>query len=222
MCNHFRWDDPKKVLEEAGLVADENEVRLAEVQTEFWPKYPVPVVVQAERRTLTTMRWGVWPFYESTMPSRLPNDARDDSLFTKSIWKGPVAKGRCLVPADTFFEWAGPPRGKWEVMFQRLDKGPFFIGGVWSRDPAGDGRGFAIVTTKPNALLAAVPHERMPLILDRPSALVWIGNTPVAQEQILALCQPYPADGMMRKDLPKAPRQSAKLEVEPVKQGELF
>ena len=74
-----------------------------------------------------------------------------------------------------------------------------------------EGRGFTMVTGKPNELVAALPHERLPVILDDAVALEWIGNTPLPPEKLLGLCAPFPAEQLIRRDLP-LPIRKAELE----------
>ena len=183
----------------------------------------MPVVFQAKQRTLGTMRWGVWPEYERALPARPLVNARDDALLTKSVWQRATAQGRCLVPADGFYEWCGPAGGKWEVLFELKERKPFFFAGVWSRDPVGGGRGFALVTGRPNELVAALPHDRMPVILEEAGARAWMGDRPLAADRLMALCAPYPAERMTRTDQAKAARSvGGEIEVERVEQGELW
>lgn len=191
---------------------------------EAWPKSSLPVVLQSSgRRTLARLRWGVWPWYEKTMPVRPIVNARDDALLTKNLWTKLAASRRCLVPADGFFEWCGPAGGRWEVLFELKDRRPFFFAGLWSHDPTGGGRGFTLVTGRPNELVAALPHDRMPVILDDAGATAWLGDRPLPPDRLLALCAPFPAEHMTRTDQPKPDRKPAPaIEAEKVDPGELF
>ena len=73
------------------------------------------------------------------------------------------------------------------------------LAGLWEtwRSPAGERvRSFAIVTTAPNALLAAL-HDRMPVILAPESWPTWLGERATDPEQLKSLLKPYPADDMV-------------------------
>ncbi len=167
-----------------------------------YSKHRMPVIyADAGARRLTSMRWGVWPHHEKTLPSRPVVNARDDALFSKNIWRWSVNHGRCLIPADGFFEWAGPKGHKWQVLFHLPGEKNFYFAGVWADDPDKKGRGFAIVTTKPNALIAALPHDRMPVILSAEGPHTWIGAEPMVADRVLAHCVPYPGE-MVRVDQP--------------------
>ena len=231
MCNPYKGLNPKFILEEAGLLTEElDHDRPWAIKPDAWPKADWPVVFQGEKRTLTTMRWGVWPYYERTMPARPIVNARDDALLKKDVWKKSIAVRRCVIPADGFFEWAGPEGAMWEVLFHLSDERPFFFAGLWSYDPVGEGRGFALVTGKPNELVAALPHKRMPVIMERDAAKAWIGSSPLPEQELLAMCAPFPSEKMVRKDMSPPPKRIAvvppKRTVIPAepgpRQGELF
>jgi putative SOS response-associated peptidase YedK len=91
----------------------------------------------------------------------------------------------------------------WEVLFRFKDRRPFFFAGLWSEDSVDKTRGFALVTGKPNELVEALPHNRMPVLLDEAGASAWLGSAPLPDGELLGLCAPYPATDMERFDLPK-------------------
>lgn len=222
MCNHYNRSTVAEVEKFEREVAEALEKVLGRIPAETWgwSKDQMPVVYQGEKgRTLTAMRWGVWPFYEKTLKSRPVVNARDDALSTKNIWKHSARNKRCVAAADGFFEWTGPEGAKWEVLFTLPDRRPFFFGGIWSHDPIGEDRGFAIVTTKPNPIVAEIGHDRTPLILDADGAKRWIGSEPMPDDQLMAFCQPYPGT-LVRHDLPRPEKKITKQDLK--KQAELF
>lgn len=223
MCNHYNRMQVSEVMAAERRVAEVLERVLAESPTETWgwSKAQMPVVYQGEGgRTLGSMRWGVWPYYEKSLASRPVVNARDDALLTKAIWKYSARERRCVAAADGFLEWCGPAGAKWEVLFQLPGGRPFFFAGVWSNDPIGEDRGFAIVTTKPNAVVEALPHDRMPVILDEEAARRWIGAEPLPDERLLEFCRPYPGE-LVRRDLPPPEKKIAKRALKE-SQGELL
>lgn len=214
MCWKYRLKDAHRVLELADKWAvDGDGTTWEEVDvTTGHARNQMPVVYASESGALLGgMRWGVWPWYEKAMPRSLIVNARDDKLLTGRLWKKPAAHRRCLIPADGFLEWAGPVGSKWEVLFHLEDNEPFFFAGLWDNDPDGTGRGCTIITTRPNEMIAALPHDRMPVILDNDGARAWLGSEPLPDDRLQALCAPYPAGEMRRVDLPRPePRTKTK------------
>jgi putative SOS response-associated peptidase YedK len=76
---------------------------------------------------------------------------------------------RCLIPASGYYEWHDAPGGKQPHYFTRRDSQPITFAGLWSRwrdKEAGNNLlSCTMVITEPNKL-AAVVHDRMPVILE--------------------------------------------------------
>ena len=67
----------------------------------------MPVVtLQDNRPTLDVMKWGLVPAWakDPKIGYKLIN-ARDDTIFTKPMWRSVILKQRCLIPVDGFYEW---------------------------------------------------------------------------------------------------------------------
>ncbi len=172
-----------------------------------YPKYKAPIVVQTNvGRSVELARWGVRVEIKGPRgPSaKYVTNARDDKLsgFT---WRYCIAERRCLIPANAYYEPEGPDGAKWEVRFTLKDRNAFFIAGVWDVDPDRTTRSFSMVTTSPNALAARI-QDRMPLVLDDHGARRWLGHTPLAPDEIRALCHPIPAEAMASQAMPPPAR----------------
>jgi putative SOS response-associated peptidase YedK len=96
-------------------------------------------------------------------------NARCETLHQRASFKQLLARNRCLIPADGFFEWRRVGRtGKIPMRVRMRDQKPFTMAGLWDlwRDPEGEELcSFTIITTPANKLLRPI-HDRMPLILD--------------------------------------------------------
>ena len=72
--------------------------------------------------------------------------------------------GRCLVPADGWFEWQAADTGpKQPFLFHRPGDALFFFAGLAARD-ANDRPTLAIVTREADARCAPI-HQRMPVVV---------------------------------------------------------
>jgi putative SOS response-associated peptidase YedK len=147
---------------------------------EILPDYNVapttvqPVVVEDRdrgERAVRGMRWGLVPYWCAD-PRRLgvsTINAKAESLMEKPIWREPLERRRCLVPADGFYEWqkfGAKSRQAWAIALKGDE--PFAFAGLWdrwrSRDRKTEVESFAIITTEANELTAPM-HDRMPAIL---------------------------------------------------------
>jgi putative SOS response-associated peptidase YedK len=156
-------------------------------------------------RALGTFRWGLVPSWakDTKGGSRLIN-ARAEGIATKPSFRNALARRRCIIPADDFYEWqrqadsAGKPRGRLAYAVRRRDGQPMAFAGLWEvwRDPAEPEsellRTCTIVTTTANEVLALI-HNRMPVILDRADWNTWLDREtdPAEAEHLL---RPAPDD----------------------------
>jgi putative SOS response-associated peptidase YedK len=100
---------------------------------------------------------------------------RSETLRDKRTFDKFLSEGRCLIPADGFYEWKTEGKRKRPV-FVRLPGGAlFYMAGL--RENESEKRGCAIITAPSGEKLASL-HHRMPLILDREESLLWLeGDT---------------------------------------------
>jgi putative SOS response-associated peptidase YedK len=163
--------------------------------------------VKGPRRALGTFRWGLIPSWakEASVGNRMIN-ARAEGIAGKPAYRAAVARRRCIIPADAFYEWQrrtrsdGRPAGKLPYAVRRRDGEPMALAGLWEvwrdkRDPNSDPvRTCAIVTTQANSLMAPI-HDRMPVVLERVDWERWLDpSTDMAE--IEGLMKPA-ADGIL-------------------------
>jgi putative SOS response-associated peptidase YedK len=161
------------------------------------PSLSVPVVVAtAGGRRLVMARWGFRPAWmKGGAPP--PINAKAETLATSRMFQDSLKRGRCLVPADGFYEWkavAGQKRK--QPYYVKVREGLFAFAGLWT-PPAAPGLPptCAIITTAPNNLLAEI-HNRMPAILERPDEDRWLDPRVTEAAELLACLGPLPADRM--------------------------
>jgi putative SOS response-associated peptidase YedK len=166
------------------------------------PTDPLPVVrwdARAGERGLEVMRWGLVPFWAKDIKVGFANiNAKAEGIEGKPAFREAFQRRRCLVPVDNFYEWKKTAAGKQPYAVALADGGLMALAGLWEswRSPAGERvRSFAIVTTWPNELCAAL-HDRMPVVLGRQSWPAWLGEEPADISLLKAMLAPYPSDGM--------------------------
>jgi putative SOS response-associated peptidase YedK len=167
------------------------------------PRYNVsltdtmPVVASKGDKTgVRAMRWGLVPLGErgGSRPRLLAN-ARSETAAKLPAFRRAIAERRCLVPANGFYEWMTSAGVKRPHLFTLCGEEPFAFAGIW--DPAADDfpETYCILTTAPNELVARV-HDRMPVILTADTMPRWLGDTPLAAEELKALVGPIAAGRM--------------------------
>lgn len=158
-------------------------------QGEWWkprfnvaPTQPAPVVILRDGgRTIELMRWGLVPFWAGKPGAKPPLmiNARVESVDHKPMFRDALARRRCLVPADGFFEWKkigeGKRAAKQPIYLHPRDGHLIAFAGLWAkaRTDAGEQLSFTIITGPPNALVAPI-HDRMPVVLDPSAYAAWL------------------------------------------------
>lgn len=165
----------------------------------------LPVYAAAESRgvrRLRTFRWGLVPSWakDPSIGSRFIN-ARAESVADKPAFRTALARRRCLIPADGFYEWQRQGKKRQPFYLRARDGGLLVFAGLWEvwKDPNGPEddwlRTCAIVTTDANADVAGL-HDRMPALLDPSVWDVWLDRDNQDAESVRGLLVPAP-DGTL-------------------------
>lgn len=165
------------------------------------PTQDVPVVRadQQDHPVVSLVHWGLIPSWakDAAVGNRMIN-ARAETAAEKPAFRTALARHRCLVPADGFYEWKKTGAAKQPMYIHRRDDGLFCFAGLWERWRDRDGKdvdSMTILTTTPNALMREI-HDRMPVIIAPGDYALWLKrDTPAAQIQ--ALLKPAAADDLV-------------------------
>ena len=145
------------------------------------------------------LHWGLLPSWanDKSLAYKTIN-ARCETVAEKPMFRSAFRRRRCVVFADSWFEWVTDGKKKRPFRFVIGDGEPIAFGGVWETRDEPDGtqqRSCSIITTPPNALQATV-HDRAPLILDDGALDVWLTDDDVPVDLLRALCRPSSAERM--------------------------
>ena len=167
------------------------------------PSQALPIITNAAPQQIQLVSWGLVPSW-SRDPAHGPKpiNARAETLGEKPSFRALLARRRCLVLADSFYEWqdaTGKSKTPHRILLR--DEEPFAFAGLWDewvdRASGEVHPTFTIITTEPNALMANI-HNRMPVILPGPEAeRAWLddGLGPAAHQQLL-----LPYDAVLMKE----------------------
>jgi putative SOS response-associated peptidase YedK len=166
------------------------------------PTQEAPAVLNRDRATLRWIRWGLIPSWaqSSSIGAKLFN-ARCETAPIKRAFRDALAKRRCVIVSDGFYEWDHGAQPKQPWFIYRADKTPMLLAGIWDvwRERANDREWitFAILTTAPNDAIRPL-HDRMPVVLE-PSALDdWLDPNPRPPDVWSAVFAPCPTQTLAR------------------------
>ena len=185
MCGRFTLAKPERVAPHFEIVEPKRAADLPR-RYNIAPTQPVAVVhAERGRRQLTAMRWGLIPDWKKPEEGgRTPAgwfNARAETAAEKPAFRAAFKRGRCLVPADGFYEWQKVNRaagGTKQPYYIRPPGGEPLafaaIHGWWAHPDGSELPTVAVLTTRPNAEMAEL-HDRMPVLIDPPDFDRWLG-----------------------------------------------
>jgi len=88
------------------------------------------------------------------------------------------SRGRCVVPADGFYEWVGEARARRPIWFHDPGGRPLLMAGLL-RVEEGAPPAFAVLTAPARPPVDAI-HDRMPVLLSPAAARRWLAEAPRA------------------------------------------
>lgn len=173
----------------------------------YSPKYNVApgqqvmaIVHDGQRNKLGELRWGLIPEWakDEKMGYQMLN-ARSETLADKPAFRKPFERKRCLIPADSFYDWKGTGKHKQPMRIMLRSKELFSMAGLYDTWTSPEGVRIStctVITTESNEMMKDI-HERMPVILPRDKEAVWLDRSMKNVGQLRPLLQPYPSELMM-------------------------
>lgn len=191
MCNLYRLSKgPAEIAKLFGARADPP----GNAGEMVYPGYPGLVIAEDRVRQMT---WGFPLSLPGKNGQKLKpkpvNNARTDKL-DNFMWRYSFRERRCLIPVTEFCEAEGEKGAKTRTWFSLPGDELFAVAGIWN-DTKEWGPAYSMVMTDACAHVQGV-HDRMPVILSRETWSDWLDGPPDAAR---TLCQPYPADMVVRR-----------------------
>ncbi|KYG34930.1 SOS response-associated peptidase [Alkalihalobacillus trypoxylicola] len=197
MCGRFTIITPKESLEE----------QLQLPFPEFSPNYNVApsqkvlsIVSDSSNKWKSGfLQWGLVPSWaKDTKIGYKMINARGETLDEKPSFKRLLSRRRCLIPADSFYEWKRNDDNTKQPYRIMVNKGDVFtFAGLWDRWKTDTQEivTCTIITTKPNHFISNI-HDRMPVILDGEDRKTWLDNSIEDKHILKELFTPYDENKM--------------------------
>ncbi len=195
MCGRFSFvTSPEKVREQLGEIETGQNLRLS---FNIAPTQHAYVITNEYPKRLEYLAWGLIPHWakDEKGAGKLIN-ARMEGIAAKPSFRVPIRRRRCLVLADSFYEWRteGGKKIPYRIFLKNGEL--MLLAGIWDVWYKGDYamRTFSILTCPPNKEVAPL-HNRMPLILPlREQQERWLSNLSV--EEVIEMLH-TPPDGLL-------------------------
>lgn len=172
MCGRYTLTCPNEESLIRGLPFDE----FSETRITLRPRYNVapgqvsPVVfLQEGKPVLADAEWGF-----RRHSAGLTINARSETADRTAMFRDAFRDGRCLVPADGFFEWRREGRVNQPYLFRRPDGALFVMAGVCEE-------GRYVVLTRDSEGEVAEIHDRMPVLLEPDDARRWLAEGEIGE-----------------------------------------
>jgi len=197
MCGRFALTSPPRRLQERFALAAAPEG--LEPRWNIAPSQEVLVIPNRPQRLLRPARWGLIPHWASdpAIGHRMIN-ARAETLAARPAFRDALARRRCAIPADGFYEWQRRGRARQPFHLRRRDGQPLAFAGLWDvwRTPAGVRVASCTIVTVPANDLVAPIHDRMPAILDGAALDAWLDARECQAGDLAPLLAPWPVDSL--------------------------
>ncbi len=105
------------------------------------------------------MSWGI-PLFDG---KKTIMNARGETAFDKKIFRQGIQYNRCLIPADSYYEWKTVGKDKIPYRILPKDDTILVMAGIICRPAGSSEAGFLILTCPPNEEMSLI-HRRMPVI----------------------------------------------------------
>jgi putative SOS response-associated peptidase YedK len=134
------------------------------------------VIHDGKEKRAGYLRWGLVPSWVSDekIGYKMIN-ARSETAHEKASFKQLMSRKRCLIVADSFYEWKKTDKDKQPKRIQLTDRDLFAFAGLWDKWNHNGKELFTctILTKEANPFMQEI-HHRMPIILPKDKEDAWI------------------------------------------------
>jgi putative SOS response-associated peptidase YedK len=175
MCGRYTLlADQLEILDAFGLEHDIND---------YHPSYNIApgqnvlaIIHDGKEKRAGYLRWGLVPSWakDEKIGYKMIN-ARSETAHEKPSFKRLMSSKRCLIVADSFYEWKKTADGKQPKRIHLAERKLFAFAGLWDKWSQNDKNLFTctVLTREANPFMQDI-HDRMPIILPKEKEDEWI------------------------------------------------
>ncbi|MDM5327243.1 SOS response-associated peptidase [Neobacillus sp. CF12] len=195
MCGRFTLTAPVDQL------MDRFDVEFFLQEEEYLPSYNVApsqsvlaVINNGAHNKMGFLRWGLIPPWakDISIGYKMIN-ARAETLTEKPSFRNAYKKKRCLIVADSFYEWKRiDSKTKTPMRIKLKSDELFAMAGLWESWKSPEGKSIfscSVITTQPNELVQDI-HDRMPVILKPEDEKFWLDSSITDTRKLQHLLKP--------------------------------
>ena len=186
MCGRYLFSlDIDEVMK--SFFIHENLCEAIEVGEKF-PGTFIPVILNSKgNNSILEKKWGI------QYGSKNIINARFESLEEKPLFKGLLEYSRCIIPANSYFEWKAKGRSKEKMEIYLENNELMSLAGIYGSFKDGEDNYYdavVILTTEADESIADI-HTRMPLIISKDLVKYWLDPTVTKVNKTLILDKNY-------------------------------
>lgn len=167
MCGRFSFKATKdKIKHQFDIeITEQEETRFS---YNIAPTHNAYVISDDNTHKLNYLLWGLIPHWvkdESIGPKLI--NARSEGISSKPSFRMSIRHKRCIVLADSFYEWRKEGKNKIPYRILPKDESLLAMAGIWDEWSQGGKviKTFSIITTPPNKEMSTL-HNRMPVLIN--------------------------------------------------------
>lgn len=153
------------------------------------------VINDGKSNRMGFLKWGLVPPWakDPAIGHKMIN-ARAETLAEKPSFRKAFQKKRCLIIADSFYEWKRhEDKSKTPMRIKLKSDDLFAMAGVWEAWKSPEGKTLytcSVITTGPNELMKDI-HDRMPVILKPDDEKFWLDPSVIDANDLNKLLVPF-------------------------------
>lgn len=145
------------------------------------------------------LRWGFIPSFVKNDESFSLINIKSETIFEKEMFKKVALQQRCVILADSFYEWNQNQKNDFPRRIMLKEKKIFKMASIWNTYIKSDGTKIhtvGILTTEANDLIKEI-HHRMPVILTDETEKTWLNPREKNEKILYDILKPYESQKMM-------------------------